>query len=508
MIYGTAPLKSDDATRLAPIAAVRPGWGEMGILLAASILTLIGVSLGPDVPQWINMVAPIMLSVAMALGALALIRHEARAVWAPLFWVRIVMIAFSGIGSLVPFFANDVTRGALDRFFTVFPADMTKYNAVICVFTLVMLFAARVCCALVDMNVRRREGPVLKVKPSALDAGQFGLLALALSLPIKIPSSWIPFVTGVPFSLPNSIALFGMLSYIAYPLLIYHALSTGKRWPFFAAIPFILIESTLGLLMFNKTELLFPLIFSFLGVLFQRATLMRMLVGGVALFLVYSVATPFAAYGRSQEARDTGSIDTTLSRSIVIASRYDWRVGNQDEGEFQGGWARLTYITAGSFAISQYDQGVPGTTMENVFLILVPRVVYPDKPNMSLIFAEFNYAVTGNDKSQSAPGIPPEGYWNYGWAGVVGFAVLMGVVYALWSIYAIATLQAGAWHLLFISLIGVRVASRIDGLIVTDFVPMIPFAIFAHFLLTFGNELMLRGKAARARPLQLTHGGA
>lgn len=498
MFNGTASVTQADAARLAPIVAARPGWVELAILLAASIMTLLGVSLGPDVPQWLNIVAPVMLALAMGYGALGFVRRDPGAVWAPLFWVRIVIIAFSGIGSLVPFFANDTTRAMLDRFFTVYPADMTKYNAVVCVFTLVMMSAARLACAVVDLNVRRRAGPIFKVEPSVLNAGQFGLVALGMAVMIKLPFSWMPFITGVPASIPNSVALIGMLSYIAYPLLIYYGLEHRLRWPFFAAVPFILIESTLGLLMFNKTELLFPLIFSFLGVLFHRPTFVRVLIGGAVLFTAYSLATPFAAYGRTLQAQETGTIDTTFAKSLDIAGSYDVAKGEDNLDDYQSGWARLTYITAGSFAISQYDQGVPGRTMDNALLILVPRALYPDKPNMSLIFAEFNYAVTGNDKSQSAPGIPPEGYWNYGWWGVVGFALVMGVVYALWSIYAIVTLQAGAWHLLFVALLGIRVAVRIDGLIVTDFIPMIPIAIIAHIGLSFGNRMLIAYRARRA----------
>lgn len=489
------------------LGVIRPRWQEMTIILAASLVALIGVSLGTSVPYWFNIVAPVTLSVGLAMGAAAMVRVDGAAVWAPLFWVRIVMIAYSGVGSIVPFIANDITLDAIDRFFALYPDDMMKYNAVVSLFSLTMLIAARIVCWLIGTNIQRRLGSVIRIQSSALDAKQFGLLALILALPVNALSRWVPLFTGNQVEIPATVSMIGMLTLIAYPLLIYHALKYDRRL-LWLPIPFILFEVVVGVLTFNKTEALFPLIFAFIGVLFHRATFRRLVIGASVIVLFYWVLVPFVSWGRGEQIQQTGSIESSrLSTSLEIALRYDPTREGPGPEEMQGGLARLSYINGGSYAISQYDQGIRGGTLDNALIVLVPRVVYPDKPNVTQIFRDFNYALTGSDESQSAPGIPPEAYWNHGWLGVFAVASIMGAVYALWSFYAIVTLQAGAWHLLFVSLLGVRVAARIDGMIATDFIPMIPIAIVVHFLLSFGNSLLLRhrsrsrsGRAGLATP--------
>lgn len=498
MITNGSSAISDEPERRSVVDAMRPRWQEVTVVLAASLVSLIGVSLGTSVPQFFNIVVPVLLSIGLFLGAISMVRIEPGAIWAPLFWVRIVMIAYSGVGSVVPFIANDVTLDIIDRFFALYPVDMMKYNAVVAVFSLTMLIAAWIICWLIGTDLQRRVGSAIRIQSSALDAKQFGLLALIVALPIKVLSQWMSFFTGNEVAIPATFSMIGMLTLIAYPLLIYHALKNDRRL-LWLPIPFILFEAGVGVLTFNKTEALFPLIFAFIGVLFHRATFRRLVIGASVIVLFYWVLVPFVSWGRGEQIQQTGSIESSrLSTSLEISLRYDPTREGPGPEEMQGGLARLSYINGGSYAISQYDQGIRGGTLDNALIVLVPRVIYPDKPSVTQIFRDFNYALTGSDESQSAPGIPPEAYWNYGWLGVFAVASIMGAVYALWSFYAIATLQAGAWHLLFVSLLGVRVASRIDGMIATDFIPIIPIAIVVHFLLSFGNSVLL-GRRSRSR---------
>ncbi len=490
---------SGEAQRRARIGVIRPGWQELSILLAAVLLSVVGISLGTSVPLWINIVSPVLLSVGLVVGVVTMVRANPAAVWTSLLWVRIVMIAYSGVGSVVPFIANDTTLDIMDRFFTLFPLDMVKYNAVVAVFTLVMLLAARLVAWFVGEGGGSRGVLSARIQACALDARQFALVALAVSMPIKILFRWIPFVTGVDVNLPATVLMLGTLSYVAYPLLIYHALTHDRRL-LWLPVPLMLLEVALGALAFNKSEALFPIIFGFLGLLFHRPTLRRVTIGAGAIILVYWLLVPFTTFGRSQVGVNNGALATvTLESAIGIAGRYEGNDGGRvGREQYQAGIARLSYITGGSYAVSQYDQGIPGGTLDNALTILIPRAIYPDKPDVTRVFRDFNYALTGSDESQSGPGIPPEAYWNYGWLGVIGMAAIMGVVYALWSLYAVATLQAGAWHLLFVSLLGIRVAARIDGLIATDFIPMIPIAIVAHLGLSFANKVILGRKSRRA----------
>ena len=70
----------------------------------------------------------------------------------------------------------------------------------------------------------------------------------------------------------------------------------------------------------------------------------------------------------------------------------------------------------------------------------------------------------------------------------------MGLIMTVWSAYSIRVLRSEAWHLFFVVLLGMRVATRIDGLIVADVVGPIGFAVIGHIALQFINRLLIERK--------------
>ena len=109
------------------------------------------MSQGVAADRWVNQVAPLVLTIGLATGFVRMFRINSLGIWTPLMWLRIVMIAYSGIGSIVPFFANTITLDQMDRFFTLYPGDMAKYNAVAAAFSLCALTAARFVAACHEM---------------------------------------------------------------------------------------------------------------------------------------------------------------------------------------------------------------------------------------------------------------------------------------------------------------------------------------------------------------------
>jgi hypothetical protein len=487
-----------------PLAVVRPPWQEVAIIFTASLQAIFGLIQGDAVPKWINLTVPLMLTIGLATGAAVILRRDRAAIWAPLIWLRAVMIAYSGVGSIVPFFANNATLDILDSFFKVYPRDMIGYNAVVAVFTLIILVVNYAMSAL----AARRSAfwqRWSQAEVCAFDARQFGFIALAIAMPFKIVFEWFPFYTGVAIHGPATVAMLSSLSWVAYPLLIAYYMEVRPRVLLLVGM-FIFAEFMFGVLTFNKTTALAPLIFSCLGVIYQRVTTPRLLGVMAVIVLAYSMLTPITSYGRAVDYQDAGFRDPEISRSIKVLQMYQsGGAGNADTEAYQGSWARLTYITGGSFAVSQYNRGLPGNTLQNVFVVLIPRVFYPDKPNMTQIFSDFNLMLTGSDQSQSSPGVPAEAYWDFGWLGVAGFAIVMGLVYTLWSAYSIAMLRNGAWHLLFVALIGIRTASRIDGLFATDFVPMVVIGIIAHLGLSTANRIISGRRRTARRQVRLAN---
>jgi hypothetical protein len=472
-----------------PAAALRPSVWEMLIILTAAAISAGGLSLGVGVPEWVNLAAPALYSVGLTFGSLRMIALNPASIWSTLLWVRVVLIAYSGIGSLVPFFANDATKASLDAYFTLYPADMVKYNLVVCVYTLALLIVARILLAVMSGSIPRMVRSVAKQR-SAFDMRSFGLISLGIGLPIVFFIRWLPLIEGVAIQVPSSFSSLGMLTYLGYALLICHALDKQVRL-LWLALPLVLFDALMGVLALNKSEAIMPLLFAFLGMMQQRWSLRRVVIGATAIIAFYLAITPLTNYGRAQ-LWGRGADVIPLMTSASILQGYTGEEDTRVADEYQSEYARLTYSTAGSFAISQYDQGLPGETLGNAGVVLIPRIFYPEKPEITALGREFNQAVTGSDRSASSPGIPAEAYWNYGWLGVLAAGAAAGLVFACWSLYSVLIVQAGAWHLLFVALLGVRVASRIDGMIVPDFIPMIPYAIIMHYVFSFLNDLIRR----------------
>ena len=475
---------------LSPAALIAVSSIEFLLLGGAILVSLIGIVQDVDVSPWVTVVAPFLLVAAMAWGCIHAIRTDRVNAWAPLLWWRLAMMAYSGVGSLLPYFGTPETRGYVDAFFQTFPLDVVKYNLVSAVFALVVLIVVRVIAA--PRTRRTAQSWTLGVERSALSTVEFGVLAILAALPIRFFNSILPLATGQPSILPNAVSLLEMLSSVGCALLIAHYLEqrSKKLW---LVIALVAAEAFLGLMVFAKVSFLLPIVMASLGALYQNPTMRRVLFLGGVVTILYMTSTPLVSYGRAMDATESGSIQPTFGRSIGHLTSYRPGIDTTAETEnVQYSWSRIAYYNAGSFAINQYDRGIPGNTLRDIDVVLIPRILYPDKPEITEISREFNVMATGNDQSFSNPGIPSEGYWIAGWWGVIGYAIAMGFVYCVWSIYAIRVVHTQAWHLLFVVLLGVRVATRIDGMFVSDFFPMVFYAIAAHFAASFANRLITR----------------
>ncbi|WP_372922733.1 hypothetical protein [Roseovarius sp.] len=60
----------------------------------------------------------------------------------------------------------------------------------------------------------------------------------------------------------------------------------------------------------------------------------------------------------------------------------------------------------------------------------MPRLLWPDKPPAPQEGLIFNRIVTGHDQAHARVGITvyADGYWKYGWLGVVLFSAIMGLI--------------------------------------------------------------------------------
>lgn len=481
---------------LSAASALRPATLELILLAVATLLAMFGSAYGRDVVGITNYAVPILLILGLAWGCYTLALRNIGAIWAPLFWNRVVLIAYFGVGSIVPYLVNDETRELIESFYYFFPEDVGKYNLLNCVFIGVYQLTSIV---LLGMAERRWKttGSLPKIEPSSLDIRAIGLILIGVGLTIYY-GLILPFALKI-IDTPIPLLIGEMAQATLIGLFLLTVWSLQNRSPMIFAVLIVMgVQFFLGIIQLNKSESIFPVIMVAVGFIYHRPTLKRMLASFALILSLFLVIAPMVGSARNYAY---GTVVDT--RELAIGTRVEalaaYWVDEEVEtlaNPYQSGWMRLSYVNGATFAINAYDQGLPGNSLENSLIVFVPRIIYPDKPSITGGGLAFNVAVQGVDTSASTPGIPAEGYWNAGWFGVVGIAMFVSLVFTSWSVYTLAVLNSGAWHLFFIVLLGMRAGARLDGMFVPDVLGPISYAVVGHIALQFLNRLIAKRVAA------------
>lgn len=468
-----------------------PRWQEVAVLLVATLVAAAIFLNADSVGELANFLPPTLLLIALALGCLQLVQRSVAGIWIPAFWMRIALLAYVGVGSLVPYFLNVETRNLMDAFYNYYPEDVAKYNLITCLFCLIfLLFFGAVSKYIFDRQGFQKS---INFEKSRLGLASFSTILLLTGLFIQLVVS-LPAQLGLyEGTFPVVLFEIAFAGQIGIFLLTYYALENESKllWATYSATAIFTLS---GVILFNKSVALFSLVMLAMGYIYHKPNFRRILGWSAAILISYALLAPLVSFGRdfiSQGSSD--DVQASISeRLTAIQSYIDGERQAGDSSQIQSGWARLSYVNVGTFAISQYDLGQPGDSLKYLPIVWVPRLLYPSKPIMTDIARDFNYAATGSVESSSTPGLPTEGYWDYGWWGLPFFAAIVALISAAWSHYTIAVVRSEAWHLFFIVLLGMRVGTRVDGMLVTDLVGPVGFAIAGHIVLQFLNRLVLK----------------
>lgn len=473
-----------------PLAGLMPGITEFAGVFALLIFYGIVINYDGAGITVANYVGPIVLSAVVGWAALRMLRGNRHTLWTPLLWYRIGLVAYLGFGSFITLFLNDDTRAIIAAFFDFFPRDVLKFNIVVALFHAALLvFTAGI---IAPLRARAATQDMLGfITPSnvSTQAIGFGFLAIGTAVNYLIV---YPSVLGIMnFTPPQIIVQIGQCAYVGYFLVSYWALKERRtRWLWAIGVLTVL-DSLSGLIQLSKYMVMFPALMMAIAYIYHRPSFRRMAIVVALLLPTYSVITDIVTDTRNQVSRNenrTPVLSDTLDALQARAAGEDRTRVN--EPEFQITWSRLSYVNAGAFAISQYDQGLPGDSLRDLFIVWVPRLLYPDKPIITDLGREFTFLANGNYESSTSPSVPAEAYWNFGWLGVGLFAALSAPVLALWSIYNVVALSREAWHLLLVVAMGLRVGARIDGMLVIDIIGPVSAGVVLHFLLYFANRLL------------------
>jgi hypothetical protein len=416
---------------------------EVAALAALTFLYVAG--LNTDVESaavFLNWVGPILLGAIMGLAMLAQLRTDSNSIWTAMFHFRANILAFFAFGSLVPMLVDETVLNYMQRWNAFTPEQQLKANMIFAGGTLFIMIGAMLC---------RIALPRLNPKIAGDIARNSMVSNLTLATAFLVAGGFVRYLVMVPqrlevttFAIPGSLLVINQAYLVGIFLLMLRALTL--RRPDLLALAWVLVafDVLVGVILFNKSWALSPMMIAVLAYVSHKFTLAR-LVGLSAVGLVlYNFLVPIATYGRNEAFNATGDLGVaSLETRIGIVGRYFTSERPVDSGDWA--LARFSYLNAASFAVERYDVAhIPGSTYHSVWELLIPRFLWPDKP-VRRAGAEFNFAIDGTDTSASTPGLYAEAYWNGGWSYLIWAMMGFGAVLAALSYHALRILRNQAW---------------------------------------------------------------
>jgi hypothetical protein len=273
----------------------------------------------------------------------------------------------------------------------------------------------------------------------------FALAFLIVGIPVKY-LVLIPYNLGMyDFFVPALLKDLGHLTLAAVTILVALRTSLSPAWRVLLCV-LILSELVSALIMLSKLTMLSVLMALMLGEYLRARNIRWFLMAGTAVLLLYAlVLTPLVTVLRTT-VNVRGIQDTIQAQEATEAVGSLRETYAELRPNVQAWWSRLTYTNVQAFAMERYQAGLPGDSFGLIAWAPVPRVLYPDKPEMTPGF-DFSAEVFGRKlESSTGLGVFGEAYWNGGWLFVCLVGAYIGVVFALvgnWSMRAVA---AGKWY--------------------------------------------------------------
>jgi len=246
------------------------------------------------------------------------------------------------------------------------------------------------------------------------------------------------------------------------------------------AMTLAISDSAIGLLLFNKSATLMPIVMLLLGLYLRRPSL-KLVVISVAILVTVLLAL-VNPIGDARPRLGVSSHKSISARLQILGEVFG---ANASLHHDSGTWSRLCYTVSQVAAVGLYEKGQGGDDVELLAWVFVPRALFSDKPIITRSSTEFNKKITGFDTSSNGMGLFVSGYYNLGWVGLFLASILAGWILAIFSAISRAVVASGSLILLPVGLIGSFMAFRIDGHFVADYLGPFGMVIVPFLALLF-----------------------
>jgi hypothetical protein len=450
-------------------------------LLGVQLLTYNTADLDPFI--WSG-VYPLLLAAILSFSLIFTLRYQPSDLLGPLFWFRATSVVYFGFGASLLVFGSDAVQARMLAFYNATTDEIARATIVVLASLTVTLAVANWVAGPYNRGAARNWQ--LKLPKS------YTLLALVF---IAVGGS-IRYFMQLPYQFGESeftSGLFVLSNFLPLGLILLFAIYWEERGPYFwFAMALFVLNLLIGVLTFSKYGVVLALLTFFLPYVLVKPTVRRFSVCASAVFLAYLLSNPLVIYGREAIVAKTGSIARgSLADRFDVIARFMTEGHVTDAMTGTSGLSRLSYITAQAFAVAEYDRGRPSDSLENLRYVLVPRILYPEKPIISSVGEEMNVRVFRRRGSHVSPTIPAEAYFLNGWWGVAFWMSIYGAGLGAMQRISRWLLTREQYVYMPVILGFMMIGMRTDGGLLVDFFGQIPILAFLGLGLFLAQSAML-----------------
>lgn len=416
-----------------------------------------------------NRLGPILLAIGFVWIAASLIRACPAILLTSLPWSIACAAMYYGIGPLILCYGTDASIASY-TYLAISESELLRTNILNISFLLLYfsfygIFLSRTLVSKDQLcaNLSHKSSALVVVWCCGL-----------LGLPIRILLC-MPYELGLfNFPLPGAVFQLGNLVTICL-LPLWYLIGRGNRNVLPIGVAILLVELFFGFLVFSKSSVVIAILFMLLGFNIGRKDVIAASFGICLILIVYYLVAPIITVCREQR-NTVGYIERkSLYEEILLRSAISYDVLTDSsqvrtrrvEIDMQEGWLRLNYSNSQAWVMNKYDQGEPINSYKDALWVVAPRLIFPDKPNMTERGVDLNEMIHGRRTSSMAVGIAAEAYGYGGVFGVLCVSLLVALImvfvdkeYSMWS---------QNWLFLPVQVIIIRMGYRFDGALVSDF---------------------------------------
>lgn len=390
--------------------------------------------------QLFNFTIPLFFLFAFSFSGMLIVRREPMLLWTPAAMFIAYTALFKGLGPLVNVLGNDATLAYIQgRVFSLSAHELFGTHILNLVGTLAILAgllwgSKKLSTAGVAQIARTSAAPVrLSIKKVAL----FMIIVGAI-----IQYWWVyPYKFGLTDqTLPGAISRLGQLLTLGIAVLAYVTTQTGsKKWKLLFWV-LLVTNVAISFVEFYKSIVILSVILPALGAYVGHRNLRKLSYWVVVTITLYLIASPIVTYGRLTIQARTGSIyQATITERFEILGNFIIDADSRNstlQDDRQNGWARLSYAGQQAFAMREYQSGNTFDSISQIWIVFIPRFIWPNKPAGIGPGKRFFYYATGRENNRSSVTIYGDAYWNFGWIGLILLGLSVGYAFGRFSEYA------------------------------------------------------------------------